>query len=62
MDKIKDIIKEKFPTANHQHQGHLLWVWEKGELIERFDLNYCQYLLDCNELETYLNNLKEKQQ
>ena len=62
MDKIKDIIKEKFPTANHQHQGHLLWVWEKGKLIERFDLNYCQYLLDCNELETYLNNLKEKQQ
>jgi len=62
MDKIKDIIKEKFPTANHQHQCHLLWVWEKGELIERFDLNYCQYLLDCNELETYLNNLKEKQQ
>jgi hypothetical protein len=61
MDKIKDIIKEKFPTANHQHQGHLLWVWEKGKLIERFDLNYCQYLLDCNELETYLNNLKEKQ-
>ena len=61
MDKIKDIIKEKFPTANHQNQGHLLWVWEKGELIERFDLNYCQYLLDCNELETYLNNLKEKQ-
>jgi hypothetical protein len=60
MDKIKDIIKEKFPTANHQHQGHLLWVWEKGELIERFDLNYCQYLLDCNELEIYLNNLKEK--
>jgi hypothetical protein len=62
MDKIKNIIKEKFPTANHQHQGHLLWVWEKGKLIERFDLNYCQYLLDCNELETYLNNLKEKQQ
>jgi hypothetical protein len=59
MDKIKDIIKEKFPTANHQHQGYLLWVWEKGKLIERFDLNYCQYLLDCNELETYLNNLKE---
>ena len=59
MDKIIDIIKEKFPTANYQHQGNLLWVWEKGKLIQRFDLNYCKNLLDCNELQTYLNNLKK---
>jgi hypothetical protein len=59
MDKIINIIKEKFPTANTQNQGHLLWVWEKGKLIERFDLNYIAYLHERNELEPYLNNLKE---
>jgi hypothetical protein len=61
MDKIIDIIKQKFPTAKYQNQGKLMWVWQENKLMERFDLNYCQYLLDCNELEEYLNNLKEKQ-
>jgi len=59
MDKIIDIIKEKFPMAKYQNQGKLLWVWQDGKLIQRFDLNYCQYLLDCNELETYLNNIQQ---
>jgi len=62
MDKIIDIIKEKFPTSKYQNQGKLMWVWQENKLMERFDLNYCQYLLDCNELEEYLNNIKEKQQ
>jgi hypothetical protein len=62
MDKIIDIIKQKFPTAKYQNQGKLMWVWQENKLMERFDLNYCQYLLDCNELEEYLNNIKEKQQ
>jgi hypothetical protein len=59
MDKIIDIIKEKFPTAKYQQQGKLMWVLQDGKLIERFDLNYCKYLLDCNELETYLNNIQQ---
>ena len=62
MDKIIDIIKEKFPTSKYQNQVKLMWVWQENKLMERFDLNYCQYLLDCNELEEYLNNIKEKQQ
>jgi hypothetical protein len=59
MDKIIDTIKEKFPTAKYQQQNKLMWVLQDGKLIERFDLNYCQYLLDCNELEEYLNNIKK---
>jgi hypothetical protein len=59
MDKIIDTIKEKFPTAKYQQQGKLMWVLQDGKLIERFDLNYCKYLLDCNELEEYLNNIKK---
>lgn len=55
MDKIIDIVKQKFPKANCQNQGKLLWVWQNGELIERFDLNYLAYLQEINELDEYLD-------
>lgn len=62
MDKIIDIVKNKFPDANFHNQGKLLWVWQDNKLIERFDLNYLIYLNERNELEEYLLQFEKGKQ
>lgn len=59
MDKIIDTIRTYYPEANFREQGYLLWVWQDGKLIERFDLNHLTYLHENNELNNHLKEIKK---